>query len=196
MKNKLNKTSKTCPICRSQSDFIIPSSIWPIVSAPASASLPDNTMKKGIVDGYLGRLKTIPCRYFEQSIKDSSPDYKFKCQFGNNCHYLHTHPTTKEPYTFSEEELRPRRRLPKRARAQFLQEMAILEMLFSDSAAEQGSDVGWLDEDNDDEDDDEDDFGDELLFEREFLMLSDLDFDGLGMHYDYDYGWDLAGELL
>jgi hypothetical protein len=41
-------------------------------------------MKTGIVDGYLGRLKTIPCRYFEQSIKDSSPEYKFKCQFGNS----------------------------------------------------------------------------------------------------------------
>ncbi len=90
-------------------------------------------------------------------------------------------------WKFSEEELRPRRRPPKRARAQFLEEMAILEMLFSDFAAEHGSDVGWLDEE---EEEDEDDFGDELLFEREFLGLSGLDFDGSEMHYDYDYGWD------
>jgi E3 ubiquitin-protein ligase makorin len=128
-------------------------------------------MKKEIVDRYPGCLKTIPCKHFEQSIKDSTPpDYKFKCQFGNHCHYSHTHLITKDPYIFSEEELQ-RRRKPQR-RAQLLEEVAIMEMLFNDLT------VGYLIEDeNEDED--------HLDFEAEFFGLYD-DFDDFG----YDYGWD------
>lgn len=173
--NELKKTSKTCPMCRSQSDFIIPSSIWP------TAATNENPMKKEIVERYLGRLRTIPCKHFEKSINDSAPpDYKFKCQFGNHCHYSHAHPITKEPYIFSEEELQ-RRRKP-RMRAQMLDEMAIIEMLFNNLTADYLS----TDDDGDgDEFDEVDDFEDRIVFEAEFFGLSD-DFDDFG----YDYGSD------
>jgi E3 ubiquitin-protein ligase makorin len=146
-------------------------------------------MKKEIVDGYLARLNTIPCRYFEQSIKDSDSstgEYKFKCQFGNGCHYAHTHPTSKEPYVFSEEELlqsrrrRPRRRIDRAA--QFLDEMAIMEMLFSDLAVGYQSNDEWVDEEDED-----DDFGDHhLVFETEFMGLESGDFED---EFGYDFAW-------
>lgn len=139
-------------------------------------------MKNEIVNGYLGRLKTIPCQYFEKSIKDTSPNYKPKCQFGNHCHYLHIHPDTGEPYKFSEEELRTRRR-PGRRRAQLLDEMMIMEMLFNDIVAYQNEDE-WVDEDDDENGDD--DFEEHLVFESEFLGLGEDDFDDFG----WDYGWD------
>jgi E3 ubiquitin-protein ligase makorin len=143
-------------------------------------------MKKEIVDGYLARLKTIPCRYFSQSAKDSSPEYKFKCQFGNGCHYAHTHPITKQPYIFSKEELlRSRPRQPRRrdriSRLQFMDEMAIMEMLFGDLA------VGgeWVDED---------DFGDQhLIFERDLSGVGVSDFD-LDLDFEDSFGYDWAWE--
>lgn len=131
------------------------------------------------MEGYLERMKNIPCRYFEQSAKDSAPDYKFKCQFGNNCHYLHIHPDTKEPYIFSQEEMKPKGGQGRRAgRAQLLADIA-MEMLFSDEFTHGGDD--WLDEDGD-----EDDFGDELVFEADFMGLSNNDFEDFG----YDYSWE------
>ncbi|KUJ15113.1 uncharacterized protein LY89DRAFT_736168 [Mollisia scopiformis] len=153
LENELKKTSKTCPMCRSHSDFIIPSSIWPT-----------STQKKEISDGYLRRLKTIPCRYFEQSAMDTAPDYKFKCQFRNHCHYSHIHPVTKEPYTFPPGELQPRRR---HRRGRLLDEMAIMEMLFSDLAVYDE----WVDVEE----------GDDVV---EFMGLGEVD------DFGYDYAWE------
>jgi E3 ubiquitin-protein ligase makorin len=138
-------------------------------------------MKKDIVDRYLGRLKTISCKHFEQSIKDSTPpNYKFKCQFGNHCHYLHTHPITKDPYIFSEEELE-RRRKPRR-RAQLLDEIAVMEMLFG------GLTAGYISVDEDAEEEELDNFEGHPVFEADFFGLCD-DFDDFD-DFGYDYGWD------
>lgn len=167
-----------CPMCRSHSAFIVPSAIWPSVET----SISENMLKKEIVDVYLGRLKTIPCRYFEESIERTEPDYKFKCKFGNNCHYSHIHPVTKEQYVFSEEELRPPPRPRRRNRAQILEDVAIMEMLWNDFTDGYLSVDAWFDEDEDEGDD----FGDHLAFEQEFLDISSNDFDDFG----YDYGWD------
>jgi len=149
-------------------------------------------MKKEIVNGYLARLKEIPCRYFEQSVKDSdsTAGLKFKCQFGNSCHYAHTHPITKEPYIFSKEELlRSRPRLARRRidrTAQFLDEMAIMEMLFSDMAVAYNSGDEWVDEDEDEEDGFG--FGDQHMgFEAGFVGLGSSDFDD---DFAYDWAWE------
>jgi E3 ubiquitin-protein ligase makorin len=146
-------------------------------------------MKQEIVSGYLARLKTIPCRYFEQSIQDSVD--KFKCQFGNSCHYAHIHPVTKQPYVFSKEELlRSRPKQPRRgrvSRSQFMDEMAIMEMLFSDLAVREE----WVDEDDLDG---EDDFGDQrLIFERDLSGLEGSAFD-FDLDFDDDFGYDWPWE--
>jgi E3 ubiquitin-protein ligase makorin len=76
-----------------------------------------NPAKEEIVDNYLARLKKIPCRYFEESIKSQreradqvkwpslTPSLQPNCRFGNDCHYAHIHPITLEPYVFSATEL-------------------------------------------------------------------------------------------
>ena len=117
--NSLKNTSKTCPICRTHSDFIVPSSVFPtsppnvevpfespIVTGKASESERRGT-KQEIINDYLARLKTIPCRYFEDSVRQQHESSAFKpvCRFGNDCHYAHTHPITRQPYIFSSAEL-------------------------------------------------------------------------------------------
>lgn len=63
----LNKTSKTCPLCRVRSKYIIPSSIFPAPppgSRPQSSpenDLSTNPAKEAIVQRYLDKLGTIPC---------------------------------------------------------------------------------------------------------------------------------------
>src|SRR6266487_5123337 len=88
--NVLKKTTKTCPLCRTQSDFVIPSSVFPTPQPPppetpseatttaqntnaGSGANPlrgrSNLEKERIVNTYLTKLKKIPCRYFEESVK-------------------------------------------------------------------------------------------------------------------------------
>jgi hypothetical protein len=102
---------------------------------------------------------------------------------------------TKQPYVFSQDELRrnrpkqPRRR-DRISRLQFMDEMAIMEMLFSDLAVGEE----WVDEHDLDA---EDDFGDAgLAFERDYLSgLSSGEFDvDLDLDFDDDFGYDWAWE--
>ncbi|KAH0611909.1 uncharacterized protein H6S33_009961 [Morchella sextelata] len=86
----LHKTSKTCPLCRVRSKFIVPSSILPTAAS-----------KEIIVQRYLDKLTTIPCRYFHDSLKTRPRPF---CPFGNDCHYSH------DAYIFSERELASHRR--------------------------------------------------------------------------------------
>src|SRR5205814_9971863 len=70
-KDDLSKTSKTCPLCRTASKFIVPSSLFPRPSKEAEPFNADgkNPLKDAIMSKYLSRLRNIPCRYFEESIK-------------------------------------------------------------------------------------------------------------------------------
>jgi E3 ubiquitin-protein ligase makorin len=138
-------------------------------------------MKKEIVDRYLSRLKNIPCRYFEKSIedsRDSMPTFRPKCKFGNSCHYAHKHPITKEPYTFSEEEMNRGRRRPRQRRHQISEEIAMMEAIFNSMGGGYGSDDDWGCEDED-----------FAFFESSSIGFGyghDLDFD----EFDHNYGWD------
>jgi E3 ubiquitin-protein ligase makorin len=116
-------------MCRAHSDYIIPSSQFPV--SPSQGE--ENTAKKAIVDRYLSRLQNIPCRYFEQSVEDTMPDFRPKCKFGNSCHYAHRHPLSKEPYIFSEEEINRsrRRRRPRQPRYDPAVELAVMESLIA-----------------------------------------------------------------
>jgi hypothetical protein len=95
---------------------------------------------------------------------------------------------------FSKEELlRSRPKQPRRrdriSRLHFMDEIAIMEMLFSDLAVGEE----WVDEDDLDA---EDDFGDQhLIFERDLSgpESSAFDFD-LDLEFDDDFGYDWAWE--
>ncbi|OJD18966.1 hypothetical protein AJ78_01078 [Emergomyces pasteurianus Ep9510] len=87
------KTTKTCPLCRIKSEYVVPSSVFPTpphpttfatdttlgetvnTDDPAGNAEPStltgagNPAKAEIIDRYLARLKAIPCRYFEESIQ-------------------------------------------------------------------------------------------------------------------------------
>ncbi|KLJ09358.1 hypothetical protein EMPG_15221 [Blastomyces silverae] len=87
------QTTKTCPLCRTKSEFVVPSSVFPTPpqataataglarsetvstndstgnAEPSSLIGADNPAKAKIIDRYLARLKEIPCRYFEESIQ-------------------------------------------------------------------------------------------------------------------------------
>ncbi|EEH20172.2 hypothetical protein PABG_02431 [Paracoccidioides brasiliensis Pb03] len=87
------RTTKTCPLCRVKSEYVVPSSVYPTPPTAATAASnvasgseiattsstetgesssetrPKNEAKAKIIDKYLARLKGIPCRYFELSIQ-------------------------------------------------------------------------------------------------------------------------------
>jgi E3 ubiquitin-protein ligase makorin len=144
----LRKTSKTCPICRSHSHFIVPSSFFPDCGTTNGVRDKENAAKKEIVERYLARLKTLPCRYFEESIKNSAPGFMPKCKFGNRCHYLHSHPVTKQPYVFSAKELERPRKFNGNRRG-VLDQIAMIGIILDELSldfeydSEDGSDAGY-----------------------------------------------------
>ncbi|WEW54907.1 zinc finger, C3HC4 type (RING finger) domain containing protein [Emydomyces testavorans] len=149
----LSKTTKTCPLCRKKSDFIIPSSIFPTpptsndletakdtdkaTRGPGAGKIKEikNPVKEEIIQGYLSKLKKIPCRYFEEEVKRwreavaafdagevesclvSPLRFRPRCFFANQCHYAHIDPATNKPYTFSPQEIRwmKRKRIEERS---------------------------------------------------------------------------------
>jgi hypothetical protein len=79
---------KTCPTCRTQSHFILPS--FHFVTGVA---------KDKMIETYKTKLASISCKYFESSKKMSNKErtkkYRFRsplgyaCPFGNACFYAH-----------------------------------------------------------------------------------------------------------
>jgi E3 ubiquitin-protein ligase makorin len=63
--------ARTCPICREQSFYVIPSLTWPC----------DEAEKTMLVDAYKARLAGIPCRHFDNG--------RSSCPFGTSCWYAH-----------------------------------------------------------------------------------------------------------
>ncbi len=63
--------TKSCPLCRVVTYFIIPSNTWTI----------DSIEKQKIIDGYKKKLGEIHCKYY------SSGDGV--CPFGGSCFYAH-----------------------------------------------------------------------------------------------------------
>lgn len=65
------ETAKTCPICRAETYFVTPSTIWPTNSA----------LKSKIIDEYRQKLSLIDCRHFNFGQAD--------CPFSTSCFYRH-----------------------------------------------------------------------------------------------------------
>ncbi|KAI5305722.1 hypothetical protein KEM56_003516 [Ascosphaera pollenicola] len=69
------ETTKTCPVCRIKSHFVVPSSVVPVPPKRASrcpnsgGGPPPNPAKEKIVETYLQRKKRIPCRYYQESVR-------------------------------------------------------------------------------------------------------------------------------
>ncbi|KAK4329359.1 hypothetical protein Pmani_000282 [Petrolisthes manimaculis] len=71
-----NKVVRSCPECRTQSDFVIPSRYW--------VDNKDKEEKSKLLDSYQTALSDKPCKYFKQG--------EGQCPFGNKCFYLHALP--------------------------------------------------------------------------------------------------------
>jgi E3 ubiquitin-protein ligase makorin len=177
--NRLKTASKTCPVCRTYSDFVVPSIVF-LPSLPTIETPPESRADTGKVSGsegsgakqemindYLNCLKRIPCRYFEESVKQGdSSTFNPMCRFGNDCHYAHLHPLTGQPHIFSSTELdtiKKKRTLDRRrARQSAERAMAAQYMMLRMAAL----DLGTSDDDEEVPDDDDEDDGwssDQLL---------------------------------
>ncbi|XP_063845141.1 E3 ubiquitin-protein ligase makorin-2-like [Scylla paramamosain] len=71
-----NKIIRSCPECRTQSDFVIPSRYW--------VDDKDKEEKDKLLLSYQQALSDKPCKYFKQG--------EGQCPFGNKCFYLHALP--------------------------------------------------------------------------------------------------------
>ena len=65
---------RTCPVCRTPSWFVTPSSIWP----------PTKEEKDRIITGYKTKLGSIDCRHWNFG--------ENTCPFGTSCFYRHVYP--------------------------------------------------------------------------------------------------------
>ncbi|KDQ13084.1 hypothetical protein BOTBODRAFT_402402 [Botryobasidium botryosum FD-172 SS1] len=83
----ISGATKTCPVCRTNSHFITPSSVFYKSGDPR---------KDKTIDGYKARMSTIPCKYFAKSRAE-----KPFCPFGRDCFYQHLN-ADGTPYVFEE----------------------------------------------------------------------------------------------
>ncbi|TFK44586.1 hypothetical protein BDQ12DRAFT_620803 [Crucibulum laeve] len=70
--------TKKCPMCRTPSKFITPSSRF---------FKQGDAEKVKIIDAYKKSMGRVPCRYFTQSLRDDSQNPL--CPFGKDCFYQH-----------------------------------------------------------------------------------------------------------
>ncbi|KAJ4000945.1 hypothetical protein F5050DRAFT_1561922 [Lentinula boryana] len=82
-----SRVHKKCPMCRTPSKFITPSSLFYKHSDPR---------KEQTISAYKDSMARLPCRYFVQS-KAKKPF----CPFGKDCFYQHLNDDG-TPYTFAE----------------------------------------------------------------------------------------------
>ncbi|KAI8896881.1 hypothetical protein BC833DRAFT_595852 [Globomyces pollinis-pini] len=64
-------TSKTCPICRNVTHFVVPSTVWPI----------NQQQKQTIIEEYRTNLSKIDCRHYRKGAGT--------CPFSTSCFYRH-----------------------------------------------------------------------------------------------------------
>jgi len=67
------KVVRSCPECRTHSDFIVPSNYW----------YEDDKEKDKFIEDYKTRLSKMSCKYFDKG--------RGKCPFGSACFYLHAY---------------------------------------------------------------------------------------------------------
>lgn len=65
---------RSCPLCRTVTYFVVPSSIWIV----------DPEEKDAIIDAYKKKLSVIPCKHYTHGINT--------CPFGTSCFYSHANP--------------------------------------------------------------------------------------------------------
>ncbi|TFK25620.1 hypothetical protein FA15DRAFT_590166 [Coprinopsis marcescibilis] len=68
--------TKKCPMCRTPSHFITPSSVYVQHGTPE---------KERVVQKYKESMARVPCKYFEKTKADGVP----MCPFGKDCFYKH-----------------------------------------------------------------------------------------------------------
>ncbi|KAG9312955.1 hypothetical protein JVU11DRAFT_6390 [Chiua virens] len=72
-------TIKCCPLCRTLSRFVTPSSHF----------FPNGSSgKKETIDAYKASMAKVPCKYFDETSRTGKPC----CPFGVDCFYPHTNP--------------------------------------------------------------------------------------------------------
>lgn len=68
------KATRSCPECRTPSNFVCPSKSWP----------ENEEEKNELINKYQNALSQVECKYFKKGFG--------KCPFGNKCFYLHALP--------------------------------------------------------------------------------------------------------
>ncbi|KAI0766941.1 hypothetical protein BD413DRAFT_480264 [Trametes elegans] len=79
-------TTKTCPMCRTASRFVIPSTFYYAEQDPRKAQT---------IQNYKASMARIKCKYFERSLLSR----RRKCPFGNECFFKHEN-ADGTPYVF------------------------------------------------------------------------------------------------
>ncbi|GJE90973.1 hypothetical protein PsYK624_071200 [Phanerochaete sordida] len=76
---------KKCPLCRTSSKFVVPSSVF---------YTQKDSRRAAAIEKYKASMARVPCKFFERSL----PDDRY-CPFGNDCFYQHRN-ADGTPYQF------------------------------------------------------------------------------------------------
>jgi E3 ubiquitin-protein ligase makorin len=141
-KSESDMETRTCPTCRKQSDFVVP-----------SQKFCTGAEKEEVIEGYKAHLATVPCRRFTGAFGS--------CPFGRDCFYAHKDGTGKDVKAddMPRRRPRPRRNRGREEMSEELMDMYTFFLLF-DLLAGRDSDS---DDESDDDDDDESTVDDEEL---------------------------------
>ncbi|CAN1787625.1 Putative RING-type E3 ubiquitin transferase C3H69 [Linum perenne] len=104
--------SRTCPVCRKLSYFVVPSVIW----------YSTQEEKKEIIDSYKAKLSLIDCKHFNFG--------NGNCPFGSSCFYKHH--VKPGSYVWKNHRPPPRRPRPRRPNAVDLDQFYIEQILAED----------------------------------------------------------------
>lgn len=115
------EVNQSCPLCRSQNEFVVPSDLSPAqlssrsshgraIGNEQNASRGCFSAKASALNQYFAELRTCPCPVFLTSVaesKDRGNPLLLFCWYGNRCKRLHVHPSIPgQTYTFSPDEER------------------------------------------------------------------------------------------
>uniref|UniRef100_M4DIQ8 Uncharacterized protein n=1 Tax=Brassica campestris TaxID=3711 RepID=M4DIQ8_BRACM len=143
----VNSTLRACPICRKLSYFVVPSVIW----------FSDPEEKKGIMDNYRDKLRSIDCKHF--NFGDGN------CPFGTSCFYKHT----VKPGSYAWRHHRPPPRRPRPTSGSNFSEINAFLNMMGNIMSEGGyGPFGFEDSDDDDN---------ELTSTDMMMLLMNLDMD-------------------
>ncbi|KAI5291404.1 hypothetical protein KEM54_004939 [Ascosphaera aggregata] len=124
--SELVQMTKTCPVCRIKSDFVVPSCVMPSplpkgksVGSSSGGTSPSNPAKKELVDNYLQQRKRIPCKFYQASVRKWRALQRKSDRSANALRFIYTDDDEEDEKSDSRSAFEGAKRIPFKPRCKF-----------------------------------------------------------------------------